>query len=249
MRAFRVRCAKSSNGLLLGIIPARGGSKGIPGKNRILLSGRPLIAYTIKAAQNAESLSDFLVSTEDKGIAAVSKRLGAPVPFLRPKSLAGDGVPMWPVVRHAVKAWEEKCQKRLSAVVLLQPTSPLRSSADIDLCVGTFHRSRADACVSVANSHANPYLNMVRRFGDSVFVQPFIPMKKQCAQRQEAPPAYVINGAVYVIKRDALDTLKSLFDIQRLASYEMPFDRSVDIDTPDDLSLARYLMKRSRGVV
>lgn len=239
-----MRGEKSNSGPILGIIPARGGSKGIPGKNRIPLAGRPLIAYTIEAAQNAVSLSDFLVSTEDKGIAAVAKRLGAPVPFFRPKSLAGDGVAMWPVVRHAVKAWEEKNQQRLYAVVLLQPTSPLRSSADIDLCVRTFHRSQADACVSVANSHANPYLNMVRRSGDSVFVQPFIFVKKQCTRRQEAPPTFVINGAVYVIKRDVLDTLKSLFDIQRLASYEMPFDRSVDIDTPDDLSLARYLMKR-----
>lgn len=199
---------------VLGVIPARAGSRRLPGKNIRILEGRPLIHYTIRAAQESRTLSDLIVSTDSWEIARKARNAGAKTPFLRPLELSGDGAGSWPVLRHAVEFWEKGYGKRVDAAVLLQPTSPLRTAEDIDRCVEKLFEDGADACLSVEEKHQSP------------------------------------NGAVYAIRRQALDGLMSIRRLEKVSFYQMPVCRSVDIDTEDDFALAEFWIKRmgkSRG--
>lgn len=226
---------------ILGVIPARGGSKGVPGKNLQPLSGIPLIVHTIRAAQQSVLLSDFFVTTDDPGIADVARAAGARVPFLRPAELSTDEISVWPAVRHAVEHWERQEAQILEAVVLLQPTSPLRTGDDIDACVTRFRELAADICATVVAPHDSPYFNMVEVSLESApFVRPCSPLMLDCSRRQQAPPVYALNGAVYVVRREVLATIENQFRVLRFAVYEMPRCRSVDIDGPEDFALAEW---------
>jgi CMP-N-acetylneuraminic acid synthetase len=162
--------------------------------------------------------------------------------------MAGDEASVWPAVRLSVSRWEEETKRSPEAVVLLQPTSPLRTSEDIDACLERFRRSGADACVSVSLPHDNPYFNMVEADPDDPrFVRPCSPLLQARQRRQELPPVYALNGAVYVIRRALLDGLVTPFGIKKLAVFEMPKSRSVDIDTEDDLAMAEFWMARAGG--
>lgn len=231
---------------ILGVIPARRGSKGLPGKNRLLLGGIPLIAHTIRSAKKSLSLCDHIVSTNDPGIRDMARCEGGNAPFLRPSLLSGDKALIWPVVRHAVSYWERENDRILGAVALLQPTSPLRTSSDIDKCVERFNKTGSDICATVTVSHNSPFFNMVhypsRR---SPFVQPMSSMMRSNSRRQMVPSVYVLNGAVYVVRRNLLDQLSNLFQVRRLAVSEMPLCRSVDIDTEDDFAMAEYWINRN----
>src|SRR5258705_3977965 len=149
---------------VLGLIPARGGSKGVPGKNIRPLCGKPLLQYTAEAALVARHLSRVILSTDDEEIARVGERCGLQVPFLRPAQLAQDQTSMLPVVQHAL-TWLESCGERFSAVCLLQPTNPLRRSEDIDGCIELFVREDADAVVTVLTvpHEHNPHWVYFRR--------------------------------------------------------------------------------------
>lgn len=231
--------------IVLAVIPARGGSKGLPGKNLRPLGGVPLIVHTIRAAQHCPALTDFLVSTDDPAIAAAARTAGAPVPFLRPAELAQDDSSTWPAVRHAVDHWEQRRDRRVDTVVLLQPTSPLRRPEDIVACLEGMEKAGADACLSATHATDAPTRHMVEFRSDSTgFIRWYFPSAAALHRRQDCPDAYRENGAVYAVRRQALMSLESLADLQRVTLSEMPRSRSVDIDDEDDLALAEFWMHR-----
>lgn len=230
---------------ILGVIPARGGSKGLQNKNIRLLQNVPLVVHTIRAAQASRVLTDLLVSTDDSTIASVASESRVDVPFLRPAELSTDTASTWDVVRHAVRFWENKFQVRLDSIVVLQPTSPLRTADDIDRSIQMFYEQKADICVTVTLSSDNPYLNLVQK--DSVgsqFVRPVADKMASYNRRQDAPQVYALNGAVYVIGRSQLEIVDNIFRFSRVAIVEMPRSRSIDIDNEDDLSLAEFWLER-----
>lgn len=232
--------------MILGVIPARGGSKGLPGKNIRPLGGLPLIVHTIRAAQGSRRLDDCLVSTDDPQIAEVAREAGARVPFLRPADLATDRIAVWPAVRHAVAQWEANGGARVDVAVLLQPTSPLRASEDIDACLARLADDGADLCVSVVRPHDSPYFNMVEITTETApFARACSPLMRDAVRRQDAPAVYALNGAVYAVRRAVLEALENQFRIERLAVSEMPRQRSVDIDSLEDLELAAFMLSRA----
>ncbi len=230
--------------MILGVVPARGGSKGMPRKNLVRLGGQPLIVHTLRAARASARLGAVVVSTDDAEIADAARREGIDVPRLRPAALSTDEIAVWPAVRDAVQAWEQS-HRRVDTVVVLQPTSPLRTAADIDGCIGAFETSGADLCASVVRPHDSPYFNMVERRGQTPFVRPCSETMRGLARRQDAPPVYALNGAVYVVGRAVLEQLENQFTVDRYAVYEMPASRSVDIDSEHDLALAEWWALRA----
>lgn len=232
---------------VLGIIPARGGSKGLPGKNVCLLGGIPLILHTVSAARKAKTVTDFIISTDDPGIARVVKNAGVPVPFLRPTELAKDKSSVWLAIRHAVAYWEKEKSQIPKTIVILQPTSPLRTGGDIDACVRRLWALNADLCATVTVSHDNPYFNMLQLPSKKQpFARPLCGNPKASTRRQDAPPVYALNGAVYALKRNILSHLKNPFALSRFAVSRMPRSRSVDIDTEEDLVLAEYWFRQKK---
>lgn len=220
---------------LLALIPARGGSKGIPRKNIRELHGKPLLAWSIEAARRSASVSRVMVSTEDPEIAEVSTTWGAEVPFLRPAELARDDTPGIAPVLHALGELPE-----FDWVLLLQPTSPLRTAADIDGIVRFCQERSAPAAVSVCEATNHPW--WVYRQDPAGRLHPFVE-GVNAARRQDLPPAFVLNGALYLARRDWLLEQRSFMGEQTLG-YEMPSERSIDIDTPMDWMLAELMLQR-----
>jgi CMP-N,N'-diacetyllegionaminic acid synthase len=222
---------------LLGVIPARGGSKGVPRKNLAPLGGRPLIAYTCDAARGSTRLGRTIVSTDDEEIANVARASGAEVPFLRPAELSGDDVPILEVLLHALETVDEA-----DAVVLLQPTSPLRTARHVDEAVDLFAASGADSVVSVVRvPHAFTPGSLLRLDGGRL-----VPMLdgEQAQRRQDKPLLYARNGpAVLVVRAETLRTGSLYGDDSR--PYEMDAASSVDIDSAVDLELAERLLGRN----
>lgn len=229
---------------ILGVIPARKGSKGVPKKNLRRLGGVPLILHAVRSALESRSLSDCLVSTDDAAMAAMARRAGVEAPFLRPAALAGDRSSLWSVVRHAVAFREKQRGSSFHAVVMLQPTSPLRTGRDIDDCVARFWSARAEVCATAFRSHDSPYFNMLEcESPDRGLARPCTPFMRRHGRRQEAPPVYCLNGAVYVVERSFLERMRSQFDAKRYALSIMPRSRSVDIDTEEDFEWAEHCLK------
>ena len=219
---------------ILGLIPARGGSKGIPRKNIKPLAGKPLIAWTIEAALRSHLLDAVAVSTEDEEISEVSRRWGAQVPFLRPPELAKDDTPGIATVLHALGQLPS-----FDAVLLLQPTSPLRTTDDIDACLRLADDMQASSVVSVSEPATHPYwmyrLGADRRLRALMDAEPV-----SC--RQDLPSIYALNGALYFAHSDWLREQKT-FATTETVGYVMPPERSVDLDTLLDWKLAELLLK------
>ncbi|MBI4538154.1 MAG: acylneuraminate cytidylyltransferase family protein [Gemmatimonadetes bacterium] len=228
---------------VVGVITARGGSKSIPRKNLAPLAGKPLIAWTIEAALRSELLGRVILSTDDAEIAEVARRWGAEVPFLRPRELARDDSPHVPVVIHAVE-WLERQGAPPKYVLLLQPTSPLRSAEDIDGAIQMAFEKRAASVVSVCEARSHPYL--VMRVTPSGRLRPFGPRPRRYLRRQSLPPVHVVNGAIYLVRRDVLMGRRTFYT-DRTYAYLMPAERSLDIDTPWDLHLAELILEERRG--
>lgn len=225
---------------ILAVIPARGGSKGIPRKNIQMLLGRPLIAYSIIAALRSQTVQQTVVSTDDEVIARIARHFGAEVPFLRPPCLSTDTASTTSVLRHAVRFLSDKKEKPDDMIVCLQPTSPLRSANDIDQAVLLCLQAGADSVVSLCPAEHHPYW-MKKVVGDRVY--PLMEVDdEQYPRRQDLPPAYQLNGAIYVTRRKILLEEERLLGANTLA-YIMPRERSIDIDTPFDLKLAELIMK------
>jgi CMP-N-acetylneuraminic acid synthetase len=224
---------------VLGLITARGGSKGIPRKNLRLICGRPLIFWTIQSAWESQSLQRLVVSTDDLEIADVSREYGAEVPFIRPVNLAMDDSPQIDVVIHAVEWLEANAGYCPDYVMLLQPTSPLRSGHDIDAAVRIAATRNADAVISVTESPAHPYLSA--RIDEGGRLAVFMERPKVYQGRQSLPPAYAENGAIYLARREVLLDDRT-WHTKNTYPYVMSPESSLDIDTPWDLYLANLVL-------
>lgn len=225
---------------VLGLIPARGGSKGVPGKNIRLLCGKPLLQYTAEAALAAHLLSWVVLSTDSEEIAEVGESCGLEVPFLRPLELAEDHTPMLPVIQHAVH-WIESQGERFDAVCLLQPTNPLRRPEDIDACIELLETTDADAVVTIIPVPAEHNPHWVYFQNGSGLLRLSTGEAAPIPRRQELPPAFHREGSVYVTRRDVLMEGNSLYGT-RLAGYPIDADRSVNIDGPEDWARAETLI-------
>jgi len=218
-------------------ICARGGSRGVPGKNIRPLLGKPLIVYTIEQALACKRIDAVYVSTDDEAIAAIARTAGARVPFLRPAELATAEAPKLPVIRHLVAAVEAQ-GSTAERIVDLDPTSPLRDLADIDACLALLDEA-TDVVITGYEAEKNPYFNMVEAGADGS-VRLVKPPARGVHTRQSAPRVYAMNASVYVWHRRTLD--KGLWD-GRARLHVMPRERSVDIDSELDFKLVELLMK------
>lgn len=224
------------------IIPARGGSKGIPHKNIKPLAGRPLIAYTIAVAR--ELCSDprrILLSTDDAGIAAVAEGLGLPVPYMRPADLATDTAGSREVMLDAMR-YADEAGIAYDCVVLLQPTSPLRTPSDITECMARFIPGETDMAVTVTEAAANPYYDCFET--DDRGLLHVSKGAGDITRRQDAPQAWQMNGAVYVIDPAALRR-HPLGALPCRVPSPMPRSRSIDLDTPLDWQIAELIMAQN----
>jgi len=226
---------------IIAIIPARGGSKGILRKNIIELRGRPLIDYTIQPARSVSRIEHLIVSTDDDEIAKISKQLGADVPFMRPKVLATDKAESAPVIIDAVERMELLKGITYDSILMLQPTSPLRTSEHIEKALDLFYSQTCDSVVTVVSVGGMHPFRMKRLVGDRLvnyIDQGFWDMRP----RQVLPPAYIRNGAIYLIKRDLLLKDKKLIG-EHCLGMVMSDEESVNIDTGLDLKLADLLLE------
>jgi CMP-N,N'-diacetyllegionaminic acid synthase len=228
---------------ILALVPARGGSKGVPGKNIRPLAGKPLIDWSIEAAMASRYVTRTLVSTDDPEIADVARRCGADTPFLRPVELALDNTPQLAVAEHALD-WLQSHEHGYTPdyLLLLQPTSPLRSSADIDAAIEIARGRHADSVVSVCEAHPHPRLCC--RLSETGVLTRYLKSEAPPDCRQDLPPAYALNGAIYLVTPARLRAERSFLTLDAQA-YIMPPERSLDIDTVWDFRLAEMI---SRGI-
>jgi len=220
------------------IIPARGGSKGLPRKNIIRLAGKPLIYYTIDAARGVTTDENICVTSDDPEIIQTVEKYGLRVPFVRPVELATDTAGSREVILHAVNYFENELGKNFSEICLLQPTSPLRSAHHILEAYGMWDDS-IDMVVSVKESKANPYFNLFEENQDGFLVKS---KNSNYTRRQDAPKAWEYNGAIYIIKVQSIKK-KEFSEFVKIKKYIMCEENSVDIDNIFDLKLAQLLIK------
>lgn len=221
---------------VLAIIPARGGSKGICNKNITELAGKPLIAHTIEAALGATLLSHCIVSTDSEEIAAICRKEGAIVPFLRPAELALDDTPTLPVILHALRESSE-CY---DAVLILQPTSPFRRGEHIDAAITLLQDNKAaDSVISVVRV-GDQHPARMKRIEDGLLVDPPFAEKTEGQRRQDLPELYLRNGAIYLTRTEVLLSMNSFKGAKSLA-YVMSDHDSVNIDSPFDLLVAETI--------
>ena len=223
---------------VLGVIPARGGSKGIPNKNLALVGGRPLLAYTVDAVRQSARLTRAVVSTNDEGIADTARALGLEVPFLRPSSLANDDTPLLPVLQHAMHAMAAD-GFHADVIVLLQPTSPLRRGEHIDAAIDWLQRAGGDSVVSVVEVPHQFNPASVLRF-DEGWLFPFLD-GPAAARRQDKPRLYARNGPAVLAVRASVIAGGSLYGRKSWPLVMKP-EESVDVDTPWDLSLVEWAL-------
>jgi N-acylneuraminate cytidylyltransferase/CMP-N,N'-diacetyllegionaminic acid synthase len=231
------------NARIVAVIPARGGSKALPGKNVRPLGGRPLITWTIDAARGCPAVDRIVVSTDDEVIAAAARAAGASVPFLRPAELATDTARSIDVVLHALDRLAADGEP-FDVVVLLQPTSPLRTAADVGAALDLLFGRKAQAVVSVCETEHHPWWSNTLPPDGSLawFLRPEV----LNANRQQLPVFYRLNGAVYAGRCDYVRAQGGFFGPDTLA-YKMPRERSVDIDTLLDFKLAELLLQEGRA--
>lgn len=224
------------------LIPARAGSKGLPGKNVKILGDKSLVAYSIKFAQECMTEGDALcVSTNDVDVLNVCNELQVTPPFVRPDELAGDTSSTADVIIHAIEFYRSRGEE-FEEIVLLQPTSPFRSKTDMDAMIGIMDEKACDMVVSVKEVKDNPYFNLFIE-GEEGMLQSFIQENQRVSRRQDAPTAYAYNGSIYLFNRSEFERLKGLA-FGRIIKYVMPDSRSVDIDTPLDWNIAEFFLNR-----
>lgn len=221
--------------MIIGVIPARGGSKRLPRKNIKLLNRKPLIAYTIEQALDSKYLDKVVVTTDDKDIAEISKKYQAEV-IIRPKNLARDDTPTIDVIYHLINFLKLKDD---DIIVLLQPTSPLRTTEDIDNAIRLFLNSNCESVVSVCETEFPPYWTFVI---ENNVLKPLIGWDYLKKDRNHLKKTYKPNGAIYIARCRTLKEYKSFYT-ERTIPYIMPVERSVDIDTYIDFMLAEILIK------
>lgn len=225
----------------LAVITARGGSIGIPLKNIKLLNNIPMINYTIKAALQCRYIDEVIVSTDYNEIADISIKAGALVPFIRPAELSTDYAKSIDVVIHAIKHYEEENSTKITHLILLQPTSPLRTAKDIDAAWETYHNTGADSLQSVVETNDHPYY--LREIREGLLVNYNKEELRKDLRRQDLEQVYRVNGAIYIASRDLIMNSRT-FVGDKNAAYIMTKERSIDIDDMLDFQLAEMLLKQ-----
>ena len=228
---------------MLAIIPARGGSKGLKGKNIKPLLGIPLINYTIQAAANSNLLNDFLVSTDSEEISKIAKEAGAWVPFLRPAELATDTSPTYQAIQHAIRFYESYKKCGVKNIMVLQPITPMRTAHDIDRAIEIYlgNPDAADSLISVCK--ASDYHPQTLYTKEDSFLKPWERRPSYTTRRQELAFVFWRNGAIYISRRDLVMEQERIIG-DHLLYYEMPRHRSVNIDNSFDFELAAFFMRR-----
>ena len=225
---------------VVALICARGGSKGLPGKNLRLLGGRPLIARAIEQALSVERDRRVIVSTDSDEIAAVSLDSGAEVPFSRPSDLAGDESPERLVWRHALGYLAESEGAYPDALLVVPPTAPMRAVGDLERCLDEYAKGEADTVITVTDAHRSPYFNMVT-VGDDGTVSLVVPPPGSIARRQDTPVVYDVTTVGYVARPENVMATDSIFE-GRVRRVYVPRERALDIDTLLDFMIAECLM-------
>ena len=233
----------SAEPICLGLIPARGGSKGVPGKNILTVGGMPLIGWTIRAAAESQTVSRVMVTTDSEEIASIAAQLGAETPFLRPAQYATDEADSMGLVKHALTWLKSNEDYEPDIVVLLQPTSPLREARDIDQAVTLFidRAGPSDTLVSVSEVHKHPYLSV--KIGEDGYLTPFLENSAR-GRRQDLPLAHATNGAIYIGYADYYQR-SGMFLGERTIPFVMPQSRSLDVDTKWDIRVADLLLSEN----
>lgn len=219
---------------------ARGGSKGLPGKNIRPLAGKPLIAWSIEHAQAINRIDRVIVSTDSLEIAAVAMQYGAEVPFMRPSDLAQDSSPEWLAWRHALSYIRETTGTFPEVMISIPTTAPLRMPIDIENCLDEYDKGDADIVITVTDAHRSPYFNMVKTNIDGS-VELVIPPQSSINRRQDTPPVYDMATVCYVGRSEFVMTYNSIFE-GRVRSVYVPAERSIDIDTLIDFHIAESLL-------
>ncbi len=227
---------------IIALIPARGGSKGIKDKNIYPLNNKPLITYTIDAAKKSRYIDEVIVSTDSERIADVAKECGIQVPFLRPSELAQDHSKTIDTVLHVIKMMKA-AGKHFGALVLLQPTQPLRNADDIDLAIEAFFKNGRKGLVSISEVNDSPLL--IRSVTENGELNRLLNISSTC-RRQDMPAFYRVNGCIYINDTEEIDESTSFND--NPIPFIMPKERSVDIDEPADIALAEYYLRNSPKV-
>lgn len=226
----------------VGFIFARGGSKGLPGKNIRPLAGKPLIAWAIEQAQAVGRIRRLIVSTDAESIAAVARTYGAEVPFLRPPELARDDSPEWLAWRHALQYLLDSEGGLPDAMVSIPTTAPLRLPRDIDHCLDEYATGQADIVITVTPAHRNPYFNMVKENADGSVALAIPPMGK-VTRRQDAPAIFDMATVAYVANPRFVMTQDSTF-AGRVRAVRVPPERAIDIDSEMDFAIAECLINQ-----
>jgi len=222
-----------------GFIFARGGSKGVPGKNIRPLNGVPLIGHAIRAGKDCGLLDRIIVSTDDPKIAAVAKEYGAEVPFMRPAELAQDNAPEWLAWRHAVKAVDS-----FDLFVSLPCTAPLRTARDVRDCIELFEQGGCDMVVTARAAERHPSFNMVT-MSDDGYAAIAMPSGERITRRQDAPPIFDLTTVCYVTTPDFIQKNEGVFQ-GKVKAVVIPPERALDIDTEQDFAFAEFLMERNQ---
>lgn len=222
------------------LIFARGGSKGLPGKNIRLLGGKPLIAWSIDHALAVKRILRVIVSTDSWEIAAVAREYGAEVPFIRPPELARDDSPEWLAWQHALNYLLDKDGALPDAIVSVPTTAPLRLPLDIENCLDNYERGGADVVITVTDAHRSPYFNMVRLNADET-VGLVMPPQSALVRRQDAPRVFDMATVAYVARPEFVLTHNGTFE-GRVRAVHVPTERAIDIDTLLDFQIAECLL-------
>jgi len=223
---------------VLAVIPARGGSKGIPKKNIQLVAGKPLIAYTILSAKRSRHINKIIVSTDDKKISDISHSYGAEIPFLRPKKFARDDSSTLNVIKHTLEHLEKNQLYIPDVVVILQPTSPLRTTKTIDSCINLLKKTNASSVLTVSEVKKHPFTSFWLKRG---FLNPLNRKFPNYYQRQKYPNLYFPTGAVYAFWYKTLQKYGTIYG-PRIKPLVVNDENAVDIDTPFDLFISEMVL-------
>ena len=229
-------------GLVIAIIPARGGSKGLPGKNIKAMNGKPLIWYTINSAKKSKFVDKIIVSTDDNEVAKISKKYGAEIPFMRPKELARDDSLAIDNYIYTIDRLNKKFNYGIVEFIILQPTSPLRTSLDIDTAIQIFEEKKADSVISISEVIHPPIWS--KRIDEKGILRNYFNIEIGNKNRQEIKKVYMPNGAIFVFKFSLLKEKYSYYS-DKTYPYVMPLERSIDIDSKLDFEFAEYLLKKN----
>ena len=225
---------------IVALICARGGSKGLPGKNIRPLAGRPLIAWAIEHARAVARVERVIVSTDSEDIAAAALQSGAEAPFMRPAELAQDNSPEWLVWRHALDYLRQSAGAYPDALMVVPATAPLRAVEDLEHCLDLYEKGGSDVVVTVTDARRSPYFNMVRAKADGT-VGLVIPSEGSIVRRQDAPEVFDMATVAYVVKPGFVMARNGIFE-GRVRAVHVPVERALDIDTLLDLRIAECLM-------